>query len=100
MVSDPVDLMQSAALGLIIAILLWPWPARKSPPARPNGCRFCGGSAPESLGQTACVTCQARERNHRQRMATLAEKEARLRADLLLEQIAETRQHPDTTPEG
>lgn len=92
MASDSVDLLHSAVLGLIVAILLWQV-FRPSPPAPPPapGCRFCGGPLMASSGASACVTCRSREQTHQQRMATLTEKEARLRSDLLLAQIGAAR---------
>ncbi len=95
MSSEALDFVQLAVIGALVALVYLS--SRQAPAPARGGCQFCGDTV-ESPKRSACLTCVSRERTHQQRMATLAEKESRLRADLMLEQIAELRRHAGDVP--
>jgi hypothetical protein len=78
--SDITGIVALFILGVILVAQFWP---PRPAPTAPRGCMFCGDTVVSS--RTVCIECCQREKRHR----TLLEHEARLRIQLLEQQIAE-----------
>lgn len=72
-----------------------PEPMIPGPNRAGAGCRWCGGPT-GSPNISGCPQCTGRERDHRQRMNALAEREAELRNQLLEQQLTNDNERPTT----